>query len=139
MGTWDSGAFDNDSAADWCGALHDMDPAERVGAVRRTFTAVADHDGEYLDSDLSCDAIAAAAVVASQLPGGTPLTTPYAPTFLIEGGTLEVPADIAPLALRALDRVAGPDSEWRELWEESPDGYRAALAEIAVIRGILKP
>ena len=27
MGTWDVGPFDNDTAADWCGDLHDAAPA----------------------------------------------------------------------------------------------------------------
>lgn len=40
--------------------------------------------------------VAAAAVVASQLPGGEQLVTLYAPNFLLEGGTLDIPADIPP-------------------------------------------
>jgi len=35
-------------------------------------------------------------VVASQLPGGEQLVTLYAPNFLLEGGTLDIPADIPP-------------------------------------------
>ncbi|GAA3782356.1 hypothetical protein GCM10022225_83390 [Plantactinospora mayteni] len=58
-------------------------------------------------------------MVASQLPGGEPLVTPYAPDFLLEGGTLDIPHDIPPLALCALARVLGDDSEWRDLWEDA--------------------
>jgi hypothetical protein len=125
MGTWDVGPFDNDTAADWCGDLHDAAPAQRPAMVRGAFTAVIDDGDGYLDSDLAVEAIAAAAIVASQLPGGAAITSSYAPDFLLEGGSIEVPADVPALAVRALDRIAGDDSEWRELWEEAEEGARA--------------
>jgi hypothetical protein len=125
MGTWDAGPFDNDTAADWCGDLHDAAPAQRPAMVRGAFTAVVDDSDGYLDSDLAVEAIAAAAIVASQLPGGAAITSPYAPDFLLEGGSIEVPEDVPALAVRALDRIAGDNSEWRELWEEAEEGTRA--------------
>jgi len=134
MGTWGVGPFDNDTAADWCGALNDTDPERRAELVRATLAAVADHGDEYLDSDLAVEAIAAAAIVAAQLPGGTPVTSPYAPDFLLAGGGIEVPDDVPPLALRALDRINADDSEWRQLWEEDPDSYARAAATLLPIR-----
>jgi hypothetical protein len=119
MGTWDVGPFNNDTAADWCGDLHETAGDERLPLVRATLTAVVDNRDTYLANRLADTAIAAAAVVASQLPGGEPLVTPYAPDFLLDGGTLDVPGDIPPLALRALDRIVGDDSEWRDLWEDA--------------------
>src|SRR4051794_29121177 len=103
MGTWDVGPFDNDGAADWCGDLDEAAPGDRPDIVRAAFTTVIEESDGYLDSDVAVEAVVAAAVVASQLPGGSPLTTPYAPDFLIDGGHLTVPADLPPLALRALD------------------------------------
>ncbi|MEU4693044.1 DUF4259 domain-containing protein [Actinoplanes sp. NPDC023714] len=135
MGTWDFGPFDNDSAADWCGDLQDADPARRIELIRDTLTEVL-HEGEYLDSHEGSAAVAAAAVIASQLPGGSPLTSAYAPDFLkAKDGALEIPADLPPLALRALDRVAGDDSEWRDLWE---DGLPKALTALHPIRETLQ-
>ncbi|WP_229073183.1 DUF4259 domain-containing protein [Actinoplanes sp. DH11] len=134
MGTWDFGPFDNDSAADWCGDLQDTDPARRVELIRDTLTEVL-HESEYVEGDLGAAAVAAAAVVASQLPGGSQLTSPYAPDFLTGGGTLEIPADLPPLALRALDRVAGDDSEWSELWEDS---LPKALTALRPVRAALE-
>jgi hypothetical protein len=125
MGTWDVGPFDNDTAADWCGALNDTHPERRVELVRATVAAVANHGDEYLDSDLAVEAIAAAAIVASRLPGGIPVTSPYAPNFLLAGGSIEVPDDLPPLALRALDRINADNSEWRELWGGRPRLVRA--------------
>ncbi|GIE87127.1 DUF4259 domain-containing protein [Actinoplanes regularis] len=129
MGTWDFGPFDNDTAADWSGDLDDAEPGRRVEIIRATLTEVLDED-EYLDSDVACEAIAAAAVVASQLPGGPAITTAYAPDFITEGGTLDLPSDLPALALRALDRIAGDDSEWRELWEDALDKALQALQPI---------
>lgn len=50
MGTWDSGPFDNDTAADWCGDLDDADVAQRPALVREALTRSAGEDG-YLDGD----------------------------------------------------------------------------------------
>ncbi len=139
VGTWDIGPFDNDTAADWCGDLNDASPDERIGLIRETVQAVLDEGSSYLDSDLACDAIAAAAVIASQLPGGDPITSSYAPDFLLEGGTIDVPEDIVPLAVEALDRIVADDSEWRELWAEAEDDYPRVLAGIRTIRAVLEP
>ena len=137
MGTWEVGPFDNDTAADWCAHLDRTAPAQRVQFIRQALTAVVEESDDYLDSDLAVEAIAAAAIVASQLPGGATIDSPYAPEFLLEGGTVEVPDDIPPLALRALDRVVGDNSEWRELWEDA-DLYPAALATLEPIRTALE-
>jgi hypothetical protein len=134
MGTWDFGPFDNDDAADWSGDLQDTDPARRAALIRETLDEVL-HEDEYLEADVANQAIAAAAVIASQLPGGTPLTTAYAPDFLTAGETLDLPDDLPALALRALDRIAGDDSEWSELWE---DGLPKALAALRPVREALE-
>ncbi|MEU7894486.1 DUF4259 domain-containing protein [Nonomuraea sp. NPDC049152] len=134
MGAWDVGPFDNDTAADWCGDLQDADASERPELIRRTLATVAGQEG-YLDSDVACEAIAAAAIVSAQR-GGPAITSAYAPEFLRAGGGVEVPDDVVALAVRALDRVAGDDSEWRELWEEADAGDQAA-AVFAPIRDAL--
>ncbi|WP_425553795.1 DUF4259 domain-containing protein [Dactylosporangium salmoneum] len=36
--------------------------------------------------------------------------------------------DVPALAIRALDRIVGDDSEWRELWDESTEGAPAVAA-----------
>ncbi|MEU8006809.1 DUF4259 domain-containing protein [Catellatospora sp. NPDC049111] len=131
MGTWDIGPFDNDGAADWCGNLHDADPAERLGLIRQALRQAAEETG-YLDSREGEQAIAAAAVIGSQLPGAVRLMSSYAPDFLTDGNRLEVPADLPALAVRALDRVLAADSEWVELWEETNDPDAA----FAVVRNL---
>jgi hypothetical protein len=131
MGTWGIGPFDNDSAADWCGALHDADPADRIGRIREALREAA-AETAFLDSREGERAIAAAAILVSQLPDGPPLTSSYAPDFLLDGSRLEMPADLPALAVDALDRVLAADSEWFELWQESNDPEAAYM----VVRGL---
>jgi len=138
MGTWDVGPFDNDTAADWCGDLDDAAPEQRAVLIRDALGRVAQHGDEYLDSDDAVQAIAAAAIVASQLPGGTAVDTPYAPDFLLNGGTVEVADDVPAIAVRALDRIVEDDSEWRELWEDAEESYPQALASVQSIRDTLE-
>jgi hypothetical protein len=136
MGTWAAGPFDNDMAADWCGDLDEAAAPEREGLVREALEAAVDED-EYLDSSVACEAVAAAAVVASQRPGGAKLVqSSYAPDFLEQGESLPLPADLIGLARRALERVLGADSEWRELWDEGDPAE--ALAEIAALQALLQ-
>lgn len=135
MGTWDSGPFDNDSAADWCGFLDEADPADRLGMIRKALADAADETG-YLDDRLGVRAVAAAAVVVSQRPGAEALTSSYAPEFLLDGDCVVVPDDVAALAVRALDRVVGADSEWREMWEDTGDP-EDALAVVRALRAAL--
>ncbi|GAA2501052.1 DUF4259 domain-containing protein [Winogradskya humida] len=138
MGTWDVGPFDNDAAADWCGGLNDAAPERRPALIRDALVRVAEHDDEYLDSSYAEKAIVAAAVVASLLPGGTAINTPYAPDFLLESGTVKVADDVPAIAVRALDRVVEENSEWRELWEEAGESYPRALASVQVLRAVLE-
>ncbi len=128
MGAWGIGPFDNDEAADFSG---DFDDASQVGRLELIRDALqnAVSVGDYLDMDVANSAIAAAAIVASQLPGGERVNLAYGPKSLAVEGT-PVLAEFAPLAVQALDRVVGDDSEWCELWDESGDaaGARAVVA-----------
>lgn len=130
------GPLDNDTAADWCRELHDAPAGRRVAMVRQALTVVVGHDaGTYLDSDFAVEAIAAAAVIATQLPGGPRLDSPYVPDFIKAGGSVDVPDGLPSLALRALDRIDGANSELPGLWE---DGYAAVLERRRPIRAALE-
>ncbi|MET7397664.1 DUF4259 domain-containing protein [Dactylosporangium sp. NPDC005572] len=136
VGTWDVGPLDNDTAADWCRELHDAPAGERVAMVRKALTIVVGHDADtYLDDDFAVEAVAAAAVIAAQLPGGLRLDSPYAPDFIRAGGIVDVPDGLPSLALRALDRIDGPKSGLPGLWE---DGYPAVLERRRPIRAALE-
>jgi hypothetical protein len=137
VGTWDKGPFDNDAAADWSGQLDDAEPEDRLDLIRSTLSAAAD-ELDYLDSHEACEAVAAAAVVASQLAGGDLIDSPYAPDFLLAGESLELERDVPPLAVRALDRIMAEESEWRDLWEDASERDRdGAFAVVARLRSAL--
>jgi Domain of unknown function (DUF4259) len=133
MGTWDIGPFDNDTAADFAGNLDDLPEEERPAAIRAVLTAVL-AEQDYLDSDYAVEAVAAAALIAAQCPDGRPVNPHYGPKKPIP----ELPEDLRPLAVQALDRVLGENSELQQLWDEDGvnqpwhdvmDGLRAVLVK----------
>ncbi|MER5363214.1 DUF4259 domain-containing protein [Streptomyces sp. NPDC002785] len=135
MGTWDIGHFDNDTAADFSGHLDAAPQDKRAELIRDALTAAAGTT-DYLDSDEAVVAVAAAALVAAQCPGGEPVTTAYGPDEPLP----ELPVELRGLAVQALDRVVTEPSELLELWSEGGHGepwkegigrLRAILAEAA--------
>ncbi|MGW6021146.1 DUF4259 domain-containing protein [Streptomyces sp. NPDC055099] len=113
MGTWDVGPFDNDTAADFCGERDDAPAEDRLGLVRAALDDAAAEDGE-LDADVAETAVAAAALVAAQCPGGEPADPVYGPEQPIPDLlSLRGPAH------QALDHVLAEGSELLDLWEES--------------------
>lgn len=131
MGTWDIGPFDNDTAADFCGDLDEAAADEREGIVRRTLARVADTAG-YLEAPESDEAVAAAALVAAQHPGGEPADSVYGPEEPLPDLT-----GLRDLALQALDRVMTEPSELMNLWADS-DG-EPWRANIRRLRKVLLP
>ncbi|MFJ2022708.1 DUF4259 domain-containing protein [Streptomyces sp. NPDC087897] len=130
MGTWDIGHFDNDTAADFGGRVDDADAGKKADVLREVLAAVAGTGSEdYADGE---EAVAAAALVAAQCPGGEPVTTAYGPKEPLP----PLPADLRPLAVRALDRLTAPNAEPLDLWEEAGED-QAWLAGIAALRAVL--
>ncbi|GAA4931272.1 DUF4259 domain-containing protein [Streptomyces coeruleoprunus] len=116
MGTWDVGPFDNDSAADFGDTLDEAPADAREGIVRDALSRASDTKG-YLDADVAEEAVAAAALVAAQCPGGEPADPHYGPHEPLPDLTA-----LRPLAARALDRVLTEPSELPELWADSDGG-----------------
>ncbi|MFG2119649.1 DUF4259 domain-containing protein [Streptomyces sp. NPDC048710] len=131
MGTWDTGPFDNDTAADWCNGLDDAAVDERAGMVRDALVRAVDTD-DHLEAPEAEEAVAAAALVAAQLPGGDVPSPHYGPEE-----PLPDLAALRPLALQALDRVVTEPSELLDLWEDSEGGpWRSGVERM---RHILLP
>ncbi|WP_232667055.1 DUF4259 domain-containing protein [Pseudonocardia sp. TRM90224] len=118
MGTWGFGPFDNDTAADWAGDLHEAAQAERVKVVRATLERAAGAHGD-VEYSTAVEAIAAAAVVAIHSPGGEKFVSIYGPDFVEAGERLDLPDGMLVLALRALDRATSAESHSTELWAEA--------------------
>ncbi|MFF2993437.1 DUF4259 domain-containing protein [Streptomyces sp. NPDC057950] len=77
MGTWDIGPFGNDTAADFGNTLDDAEPEACEALVRGVLVRTVVATGCPREAD---EAVAAAALVAAQCPGGQPVVgTPYGP------------------------------------------------------------
>ncbi|GAA2119434.1 hypothetical protein GCM10009759_67520 [Kitasatospora saccharophila] len=110
MGTWDIGPFDNDHAGEFADDIGNA-RSDRRGAVveerLNRFNAAPEPD-YYLRNE----AIAAAALVAAQCPGGPSGNAPYWPRVKIP----QLPAYLRPLAATALDKVLAGVQDDMELW-----------------------
>ncbi len=117
MGTWGTGPFDNDAAADWGYGLADGG----LHHILVTLNAAADA-GDFFDADEGAEAVAAAEAVARLRDGAWDESAHSAAVDeWISQQTGEVPADLAALAALAVRRVLAPGSELLDLWEEASD------------------
>jgi hypothetical protein len=119
MGTWSHEPFGNDSACDWA---YDLQGQPDFALVAQAIKNVLDNGDEYLDSDLSVEAVAAAEVLAKAIGRGTQ-TDAYTESVdsWIRSLAVKPSPDLIEQAHAALSRILGEDSELRELWEESDD------------------
>lgn len=128
MGTWGTGPFDSDMAADFVGGLAGM-PTEQVvesmaGAFRRVVNS-----GSRVDGGDGAEAVAAAALIAAQIPGSQVVIDP-------DDGPSEplpvLPMPLRPEAGRALRRVLEDGSELAEGWVETAEAeeWRATVQAI---------
>jgi hypothetical protein len=131
MGTWDPGPFGNDTAADFAGALDDAaSPGEREELVRGILTRTVKAPG-YPDE--AQEAVAAAALLAAQCPGGGPADTVYGPKQPLPS----FPQDLREMAAAALDRVLA-DEWWSWAWVAPADAAQW-LASVKALRDVLDP
>ncbi|HXS62529.1 MAG TPA: DUF4259 domain-containing protein [Streptosporangiaceae bacterium] len=134
MGAWGTGVFDNDGAGDFLALLQGAEPGQREVVIREAFEAVTDPD-DYLEVDAGQEAIAAAAVIAA-VHNNRPVTDQDSVFTFAAADLPPATPELRTLAVDALNRVTGPESEWRELWEETDD-FDTALAAVNAVRSAL--
>jgi hypothetical protein len=131
MGTWDVGPFDNDDAADFAGDLDDA-PAqvriEMIGAVLERVANPEENDSRLSDAPR---AVAAAALIAAQRPGGAPVDAGYGPSTPMP----PFPAYLRDFAINALDCVITKPTWLAEAWDESPNGpeWRRTISDLRTV------
>ncbi|MFI0356979.1 DUF4259 domain-containing protein [Actinomadura sp. 9N407] len=127
MGTWGTGAFDNDNASDFAMTLDELPQEQRYSAIGAELEAAIHEEGPLYGEV----AIAAAALVAAQCPNGEPCDEIYGPQKPLP----RLPTELRLLALQAIDRVTGPDSYLPELWAEgSKDSeWRAGMHRLRTV------
>ncbi|MEU9273817.1 DUF4259 domain-containing protein [Streptomyces sp. NPDC048342] len=131
MGTWDTGPFDNDTAADFANALDDAEPAEREALIRGVLTRTVDAADYLTEAE---EAVAAAALIGAQCPGGEPIDTPHGPE-----STMPVfPTDLRTLADDALARIIGDEAGLASNWVD-PGDWKQWQAMLNRLRAVLAP
>ena len=116
MGAWGARSFENADAMDFLGD-HAEAPAGAPDELRQRFEAV--EGDEYLEAPDGAEALAAAAIVSAARDGSPVHRDDPSVTEYLDKIVPHVPTDLAPLAVEAIDRVLGQESELVELWEEA--------------------
>jgi hypothetical protein len=133
MGTWQIGPFDNDIAMDFFDEIEET-PDEQVSAkLSSVLTAVTERPGR-VELDEGHLAVAAAGLVAAGCSRSAATGNPSVDEWLAVHRPVTDSACVR-LALAALDRVSGPDSEWMDLWAttDSQDAVRKRLDSLRTV------
>ena len=134
MGTWALHSFGNDDAGDLVG---DLVEATNLSPVQEAIERVQNTAG-YLEAPEAQQGIAACEVVALVL--GHPSAASQAEEELTAWVARVKPslgAGVVSQAVQVVDRVLAPDSELRELWEES-DEFKDWQADVMALRARLQ-
>ncbi|MFB7474266.1 DUF4259 domain-containing protein [Kitasatospora sp. NPDC056184] len=132
MGSWDTGPFHNDAAVGTAERFDSLFPAELPPWLHRLFdVAVAMPEGP-LDTDMAQEVVAAAAVTASQCPGGGDVDLSSGPRDPVP----PLPTDLRPKAVAALDRVLAHADAEVDRWYDRARGEQW-LGNVQQIRLIL--
>lgn len=125
MGAWSHLPLGNDDAADWAAGLEGTTDLAPIAAA----LDAALEEEEYLEAPEACEAIAAVEVLAKLLGKGTQNDgDAHGVDAWVQSVSIQPDAVLLEKARKVLARVAGEDSELRELWEESdPTEWLASL------------
>ncbi len=134
MGAWDYGFFDNDAAMDWVEELEDSDNPKAF--FKRAFAAALKPG--YLDQD-DAHAVTVSAVYIDFVLNGTHYGEDHETllNFAIAHPKIKVD-DLRGEAVKALQKVLGPDSELNSLWAENKEDYPTWKATIEDLIARLK-
>jgi Domain of unknown function (DUF4259) len=133
MGAWAEGAFDNDDAADWAAQFDGADQEAGLRLIEDTLRQAAQaSSGGYLDLDVGAQVVAAAELVTC-VAGQPVRVTPYNESALWWAARVSPRAapSLVGLALRAVARVTGPESELASLWDETGTSWRVSMTDLA--------
>lgn len=117
MGTWAIHSFGNDDAMDLVGDLvehEDLGPVQE--AIARAASAT-----DYLEAPDAQMGIAACEIIATALGRACPAAQKEEElsAWIVRVNPSPAP-EVVSQGLQAIDRILGPGSELRELWEQSP-------------------
>jgi hypothetical protein len=123
MGAWGFLPFENDEAMDWLDELE-------AGGAEVVRSALTNADADYVEAPEASVAIAAAEVASTSQgspSGGLPVNV----LSWVAAHGAELGLEDVELALRAVARVAGEDSELAELWDDADEPeWRESLEDL---------
>ena len=127
MGTFGTGPFDSDGALDFLDGLAELHGGQRQEVLERMFLVVRDEPEQLERTVFPDEVVAAAAVVAASLAGGTSIRQKLANSGYDADAIVVTDADheLAASALSALGRAAGRDGPWHHGWTSPDDAARA--------------
>ena len=127
MGTFGTGPFDSDGALDFLDGLAELHGGQRQEVLERMFLVVRDEPEQLERTVFPDEVVAAAAVVAASLAGGTSIRQKLANSGYDADAIVVTDADheLAASALSALGRAAGRDGPWHHGWTSPDDAVRA--------------
>ncbi|UUU19317.1 DUF4259 domain-containing protein [Streptomyces sp. DSM 40750] len=134
MGTWGTGPFDSDVAADFVDGLGGRTPQQIIDLMASAFQRVL-APGMRVDGGDGAEAVAAAALIASRVPDSPVVFDPGdGPSEPIP----DLPPSLRPMAQQALHRVLQDGSELAAGWVEGTDAdeWRRAVQLIAQTLGV---
>lgn len=123
MGTFGTGPFSSDGALDFLEELAERPPRQHLDALRHMFAYVLANRDLLWREFFPDQVVAAAALVATALPGGEHLQHRLA-ELSDETDMALLPTsalDLAAPALESLLFVAGPDGPWHPGWTTEAD------------------
>ena len=115
MGAWGTGAFENDSAGDFCWSVTD---GAGLAALEDAFDHVLDAEDDDLEAPTAEEAIAAAAIVARLKDGA--LLNDTLEAWIAKDRPV-VSNGLIAKARAALQRVMTAPSELLDLWQDTDD------------------
>ncbi|WP_283134316.1 DUF4259 domain-containing protein [Rhizohabitans arisaemae] len=138
MGTWGSGPFDNDTAEDFLDELEEMSPSQRQALVEKLFhSAIEGREGSRT-SVLPEEVVAAAALVAANIPAGSSIFLNEDYPGIAEWLERPVLPALASLAIQAVEVTFSADSWFWGSWVDT-ESRKEAQSAIRSLRSVLAP
>src|SRR5689334_15523069 len=116
MGTWGSGPLDSDTAEDFLDELEEQPVSQRLTVVEKTFRSAIEAGGSSNSSVLPEEVMAAAAVVAANIPAGRVLVWNEEYPSITEWLAKPITPTLASAAIQALDVTLPADSWFWTSW-----------------------
>jgi hypothetical protein len=127
--------FENDAACDW---LKEVARTADLRFIEATLAQVDREGAGYIDADAAGEALAACELISRLVGAGSEEAAVASTEAWLASAPGMPDADLRARAAAVVARVAGPDSELGELWEEvgEADDWRAILRGLeARLRG----